>query len=291
MMARRVWETLKREGACEKFEVRGSGDQWGLYCTEVDQVRDPGFGQKNAGKDESALKKAMRVRCKQLLASAHGNVALYRHVLSLPECAAQHKEAQKFLDKHAAGQPEAKPALAVTPPPVTMLDCPASWWTPMKPAETWTDVKMAAYLENVAAWRLPVGCHKDLALAPRVLELEKVGEVSFSSMFRVKPAALKATFEHPFTKAPVVLIMNEQHLQLLLTCSWCPNYGRLYRHLDGTIATEGVRVSREHDEYQRQRREQELVDGSWEAAMIEEDEEEEEAQRKRPRTTFVKGGS
>ena len=40
MMARRVWETLKREGACEKFEVRGSGDQWGLYCTEVDQVRD-----------------------------------------------------------------------------------------------------------------------------------------------------------------------------------------------------------------------------------------------------------
>ena len=34
-----------------------------------------------------------------------------------------------------------------------------------------------------------------------------------------------------------------------------------------------------------------FVDGSWEAAMIEEDEEEEEAQRKRPRTTFVKGGS
>ena len=124
-----IWNELKKESACKKFELRGTEDIWGIYCTTSDNISDPDFSQKCKGKTESELKKALRLRCKQLMASDHGNIEIYRHILSLKECGGQHKEAQKFLDKHLAramriAPPIEKEPLSIKPPSLTMFDVP-----------------------------------------------------------------------------------------------------------------------------------------------------------------------
>ena len=53
-----IWNELKKESACKKFELRGTEDIWGIYCTESDNISDPDFSQKCKGKTESELKKA-----------------------------------------------------------------------------------------------------------------------------------------------------------------------------------------------------------------------------------------
>ena len=81
-----IWNELKKESACKMFELRGTEDIWGIYCTASDNISDPDFSQKCKGKTESELKKALRLRCKQLMASDHGNIEIQGHILSLKEC-------------------------------------------------------------------------------------------------------------------------------------------------------------------------------------------------------------
>ena len=57
-----IWNELKKESACKKFELRGTEDIWGIYCTASDNISDPDFSQKCKGKTESELKKALRLR-------------------------------------------------------------------------------------------------------------------------------------------------------------------------------------------------------------------------------------
>ena len=93
-----IWNELKKESACKMFELRGTEDIWGIYCTTSDNISDPDFSQKCKGKTESELKSKLRLRCKQLMASDHGNIEIYRHILSLKECGRQHKEAHRVYE-------------------------------------------------------------------------------------------------------------------------------------------------------------------------------------------------
>ena len=52
-----IWNELKKESACKKFELRGTEDIWGIYCTASDNISDPDFSQKCKGKTESEMNK------------------------------------------------------------------------------------------------------------------------------------------------------------------------------------------------------------------------------------------
>ena len=223
MLPSGIWNQLKKDPACKKFELRGTDESWGIYCTEADNISDPDMSQKCTGKNESDVKKALRTRCKQLMASDHGNIEMYRYVLSLKECGGQHKDAQKFLDKHLArasrtAPPIEKQPLTIKLPPFTMLDVPLTW-NPMHPAETWSSAKMTEYIRYmVTVWAVS----KDLAVLPRILQLEKVGEyIDPTDIYDWNYAVFKIYFEHPMSKAAIALKMRERDMRDYYRCLDC----------------------------------------------------------------------
>ena len=282
-----IWNELKKESACKKFELRGTEDIWGIYCTTSDNISDPDFSQKCKGKTESELKKALRLRCKQLMASDHGNIEIYRHILSLKECGGQHKEAQKFLDKHLAramriAPPIEKEPLSIKPPSLTMFDVPFeayernsankfAKWNPMYPAETWTGPKLRSYFNCLNKW--VVKQKKDLALVPRVLQIVKVGEYDYnhSCYDDIKGAIFNVYFEHPFSKVVLPVIMSEEEIREIQ--SYDPWYSIHYKNLQeetpinraqDTYLSNCRKKDKAREERKRIEKEQAYIDaGSW----------------------------
>ena len=288
-----IWNELQKESACTMFEIREMGDNWGLYCKSSDKLSDPEFSKTHARKTGSDLKKSLRQRCKQLITSDHGSIEIYRQVLSLTDsqCRGLHKDAQRFLEKHllraaCTAPPIEKKPLSISPPLLTMDDVPFEAyegnkrvkWNPMYPAETWNSRKMTEYIRLFGTWQ-SAPCSLNLAVLPRILQLEKVGEYynphDFLARVDVTSAIFKISFEHPFSKSVITLDMREGDMYYFscLDPSYKVHVNNLQEEtpiskVQKTRYSQGQELLKRHAEHKRIEQEQEHIDGSWEERMI-----------------------
>ena len=70
-------------------------------------------------------------------------------------------------------------------------------WNPMYPAETWNSRKMTEYIRLFGTWQ-SAPCSLNLAVLPRILQLEKVGEYYNPHDFLARVDVTSAIFKISF---------------------------------------------------------------------------------------------
>ena len=258
----RAWESIKADAPKygDFFELRGDGDNWGIfYKGSNSKLTDPRFGKVCIGKSDADVKKALRIKVKNLMTSDHGVIDIYKHVLGFKtEFGAQLGKVEALLNKHSErggrddllkdkGVPE---ELAIITPPITMMDTPFDW-NPMFPSTTWTTKSMIEYAKNIDDWKIYGKLYaKGIALYPRIVKMKLIGHrPAQGTFFDNEAAVFSITFEHPFTKEEVKLDIDERHM-------WQdPSYHEIYKKIGNTLQTQQSEIFKMHSSYKKLKKE------------------------------------